>query len=160
MSSGSQRRSAHCCSQSAAWRAGGVPSGLRSYRMGGFFSCTLPVGKPGEIHVGSLDSQETRLVTQAYSRALYSESGHLLFVREGDLVAQTFDLRTLSVSGAPTVVAENVLQASTISVRPTSPCRARASWPTSPAARRRGWSGFDAMARTPGSLVSRPITSS
>jgi eukaryotic-like serine/threonine-protein kinase len=74
-----------------------------------FLVYTLPVGKPGEIHVGSLDSQETRLVTQAYSRALYSESGHLLFVREGDLVAQTFDLRTLSVSGAPTVVAENVL---------------------------------------------------
>jgi eukaryotic-like serine/threonine-protein kinase len=74
-----------------------------------FLVYTLPVGKPGEIHVGSLDSRETRLVTQAYSRALYSESGHLLFVREGDLVAQTFDLRTLSVSGAPTTVAENVL---------------------------------------------------
>ena len=74
-----------------------------------FLVYTLPVGKPGEIHVGSLDSQETRLVTQAYSRALYSESGHLLFVREGDLVAQTFDLQTLSVSGAPTVVADNLL---------------------------------------------------
>jgi Tol biopolymer transport system component len=74
-----------------------------------FLVYTLPAGKPGEIHVGSLDSQETRLVTQAYSRALYSESGHLLFVREGDLVAQTFDLQTLSVSGAPTVVADNLL---------------------------------------------------
>ena len=74
-----------------------------------FLVYTLPVGKPGEIRVGSLDSQETRLVTQAYSRALYAESGHLLFVREGDLVAQNFDLRTMSVSGTPTVVAQDVL---------------------------------------------------
>ena len=65
--------------------------------------------KPGEIRVGSLDSQETRLVTQAYSRAVYAESGHLLFVRDGELVAQNFDLRTLRLSGAPTVVAENIL---------------------------------------------------
>ncbi len=74
-----------------------------------FLVYTLSPGKPGEIRVGSLDSQETRLVTQAYSRALYAESGHLLFVREGDLVAQNFDLRTLSVSGTPTVAAEDIL---------------------------------------------------
>jgi Tol biopolymer transport system component len=74
-----------------------------------FLVYTLAAGTPGEIHVGSLDSQETRLVTQAYSRAVYADSGHLLFVRDGDLVAQAFDLGTLSVSGAPTVVAENVL---------------------------------------------------
>jgi len=74
-----------------------------------FLLYTRPVGKPGEIRVGSVDSQETRLVTEAYSRALYAESGHLLFVREGDLVAQNFDLRTLSVSGTPTVVAQDIL---------------------------------------------------
>ena len=74
-----------------------------------FLFYTRPVGKPGEIRVGSVDSQETRLVTQAYSRALYAGSGHLLYVREGDLVAQNFDLRTMSVSGTPTVVAEDVL---------------------------------------------------
>ena len=74
-----------------------------------FLLYTRPVGKPGEIRVGSVDSQETRLVTQAYSRALYAGSGHLLYVREGDLVAQNFDLRTMSVSGTPTVVAQDVL---------------------------------------------------
>jgi eukaryotic-like serine/threonine-protein kinase len=74
-----------------------------------FLVYSFPPGKPGEIRVGSLDSKETRLVTQAYSRAVYSESGHLLFVREGNLIAQNFDLGTQSLTGSPTVVAEDLL---------------------------------------------------
>jgi Tol biopolymer transport system component len=62
-----------------------------------------------EIRVGSLDSQETTLVTKAYSRGICTESGHLLFVRDGDLLAQPFDLRTLTLTGSPAVVADNVL---------------------------------------------------
>jgi Tol biopolymer transport system component len=74
-----------------------------------FLIYSFPPGKPGEIRVGSVDSKETRLVTQAYSRAVYSESGHLLFVREGNLIAQNFDLGTQSLTGSPTVVAEDLL---------------------------------------------------
>jgi hypothetical protein len=66
-------------------------------------------GKPGEVRVGSLDSQETTPVVQAYSRALYAEPGYLLFVREGSLLAQAFDLRTLSVTGSRSVVAQDLL---------------------------------------------------
>jgi eukaryotic-like serine/threonine-protein kinase len=62
-----------------------------------------------EIRVGFLDSQETTLVTKAYSRGICTESGHLLFVRDGDLLAQAFDLRTLTLTGSPAVVADNVL---------------------------------------------------
>lgn len=74
-----------------------------------FLVYSFPPGKPGEIRVGSVDSKETRLVTQAYSRAVYSESGHLLFVREGNLIAQNFDLGTQSLTGSPTVVAQDLL---------------------------------------------------
>jgi Tol biopolymer transport system component len=60
------------------------------------------------LHVASLDApDERRRVLPGFSRVAYA-SGHLLFVREGVLLAQPFDTGRLEVSGAPTAVAQNV----------------------------------------------------
>jgi len=59
------------------------------------------------IHVASLDSHETKPLLQSDSQAIYS-LGHLLFVREGTLMAQRFDVRRLELGGEPFRVAENV----------------------------------------------------
>lgn len=63
-------------------------------------------GQPG-IYAGSLDSRETRLVVSMASNAVYS-SGYLLYVKEGVLVAQPFDLQKMSLSGQPIPIADDV----------------------------------------------------
>jgi Tol biopolymer transport system component len=65
-------------------------------------------GQNPEIRVGALDSKESKLVVSAASNALFA-SGQLLYVREGALVAQRFDLEKLAVVGEPAVVAPDVL---------------------------------------------------
>ncbi|MGH9367791.1 MAG: protein kinase domain-containing protein, partial [Thermoanaerobaculia bacterium] len=65
-------------------------------------------GANPEIRVGSLDSKESKLVVNVASNAVYA-SGHILYVREGALVAQAFDLDRLAVQGEPVTVASDVL---------------------------------------------------
>jgi serine/threonine protein kinase/Tol biopolymer transport system component len=60
------------------------------------------------IVVGSLDSAATTPLLNADSQAIYSATGHLLFVREGTLMGQVFDARRLRLQGEPFRVAENV----------------------------------------------------
>src|SRR5262249_59863189 len=59
-------------------------------------------GENPEIRVGALDSKESRVVVHAASNAVYA-SGYLLYVREGALMAQRFDLGRLAVVGEPAV---------------------------------------------------------
>jgi eukaryotic-like serine/threonine-protein kinase len=61
-----------------------------------------------EIHLGSLASPESRLLFSDSSQAYYSQ-GHILFVRNGTLMAQAFDARTLTMAGDPFLVSEDVL---------------------------------------------------
>jgi Tol biopolymer transport system component len=56
-------------------------------------------GKEPAIFVGDLDSPERTRVIEVASNVVYA-SGHLLYVREGVLVAQRFDPKTLAVSGS------------------------------------------------------------
>lgn len=51
------------------------------------------------LYVGSIRTEQTTLVAEVPSRAEYIEPGFLLFVREGNLMAQRFDLKRLSFSG-------------------------------------------------------------
>jgi len=61
------------------------------------------------VYVASLDSPEVKRVVSASTGAVYhAKSGRLLFVRQGTLLAQPFDLKTLEVSGDPVAVAEQV----------------------------------------------------
>jgi len=65
------------------------------------------------VWVGSLDDGKTTRVTSAETGAVYdAQSGRLLFVRRGVLLAQTFDLKTFELSGDPLTVAEHVESAS------------------------------------------------
>ena len=60
------------------------------------------------IYVGSLDSSGYTRITADYSRAAYSRDGYLLFVRDGSLVAQAFDMASLSLHGEAQQIATNV----------------------------------------------------
>ena len=59
------------------------------------------------IHAGTFDSDKTTPLLQSDSQAAYAQ-GHLLFVREGTLMAQRFDAERLEAAGEPFRVAENV----------------------------------------------------
>jgi len=62
----------------------------------------------GGIRVGSLDSKETREVVPEASNPVYVEPGLLLFSRNRNLLAQSFDGKTLKISGDAVAIAENV----------------------------------------------------
>ena len=59
------------------------------------------------IFVASLDGQVNKLLVRAVSSVVYA-SGHLLFVREGTLMAQAFDPASREVSGDAFPLAEQV----------------------------------------------------
>jgi eukaryotic-like serine/threonine-protein kinase len=61
------------------------------------------------IFVGSLDSKEKKLLLQASSIAIYSPPGYLLYVRNGTLLAQSFDADRLELKGDALPVAQGVL---------------------------------------------------
>jgi Tol biopolymer transport system component len=59
------------------------------------------------IYFASLDGRENRFVTPGESNATFA-SGHLLWVLNGDLLAQSFDPSTGRTSGEPMAVAQGV----------------------------------------------------
>jgi serine/threonine protein kinase len=61
------------------------------------------------VYVGSLDAADSKRLLGADSAAIYdSQSGHLLFVRQGTLLAQPFDPKTLVLTGESLPIAERV----------------------------------------------------
>ena len=64
-------------------------------------------GKTG-IYIGSLDSQETRLLISTGSNASYAPPGFLIYGRQDTLVAQRFDPKQLRLSGEAFSIAERV----------------------------------------------------
>jgi len=61
------------------------------------------------IFLGSLDSQETRLLVNTSANAAYAEPGYLLYLRDNALVAQPFDRRRYVLSGEPRTLNDDVL---------------------------------------------------
>jgi hypothetical protein len=59
-------------------------------------------------YVGSLDSRNAIRVSDANSSAAYVPPGYLLFVRDENVMAQTFDVARLTLSGHPVSVAGGV----------------------------------------------------
>jgi hypothetical protein len=51
------------------------------------------------VYVARLDGSESRRLLDADAQAVYAASGHLLFVRQGDLLAQPFDAPHLALNG-------------------------------------------------------------
>ena len=56
-----------------------------------------------KLLIGSLDSQETRVLVGAVSNLQFARPGYLLFVRAGTLVAQPFDTGGGELAGEPMV---------------------------------------------------------
>jgi len=62
----------------------------------------------GVVYVTSLDSKDRRPLPRIGAGVRYSPTGHILFVRDGTLMAQAFDVDGEALSGAPFPVAADV----------------------------------------------------
>jgi Tol biopolymer transport system component/tRNA A-37 threonylcarbamoyl transferase component Bud32 len=62
---------------------------------------------PG-IYVSALDSKAARLLVPAFSSTAYIDPGFLIFQRQGTLLAQAFNPKTLAVSGDPLHIVDDV----------------------------------------------------
>jgi len=60
------------------------------------------------VYVGSLNSNATQRLLSAPSNAIYAPPGHLLFMREGMLLAQPFDPNRLELTGDASAAAPKV----------------------------------------------------
>ena len=60
------------------------------------------------VHVARLDGTETKRLLDADGAAVYTRSGHLLFPRQGELLAQSFDATRLALTGEAFQVADSV----------------------------------------------------
>ena len=104
--------------------AGGIPQTVVKGSMGGAsvgWPNFLPDGKhflyfefgggtgQGRMMAASLDpKQKPRKILDSDSLAQYAPPGHLLYVKEGTLVAQAFDASALKLTGEPVPVAEQM----------------------------------------------------
>jgi serine/threonine protein kinase/Tol biopolymer transport system component len=61
------------------------------------------------IKVGALHDGSSHDLMQAVTNALYVDPGEVLFVRGGALMAQSFDLKQLALTGEPRVIAEQIV---------------------------------------------------
>jgi len=78
------------------------------------------------VYLGQLDSLDSTRLFQADGPATYA-SGHLLFVREGKLLAQGLDLDTMRVRGNPFAIAEGVTSRIALSASAAGPIAYRAA---------------------------------
>ncbi|MGB9075179.1 MAG: protein kinase [Terriglobales bacterium] len=84
-----------------------LPDGKHFLYLGANFSGQL---ENNAIFLGSLDSQEKRLLVSTSANAAYAEPGYLLYLRDNKtLLAQPFDLRRSVLSGEPFPLSDEVL---------------------------------------------------
>jgi len=73
-----------------------------------FFGGKATPGPDSGIYVVDLATKQTQLVMKADSEGIYVEPGYLVFVREGNLLAQPFDPSSLRLTGEAVPIAEKV----------------------------------------------------
>jgi eukaryotic-like serine/threonine-protein kinase len=88
-----------------------LPDGKHFLYLGANFSGQL---EKNAIFLGSLDSQERRLLLSTSGNAAYAEPGYLVYLRDKTLVAQPFDGRRYVLSGEPHTLSEEVLYFPTV----------------------------------------------
>ena len=72
-----------------------------------FLFASLPPGPRGwDIYLGSLKTKSVKKIMTARSSAVYIEPGYLVFMRDGKIMAQRFDLHRLAVVGDPVALAD------------------------------------------------------
>ncbi len=82
-----------------------LPDGRHFLYLGCNFSGRLDKNM---IFVGSLDSDEKKVIANASTNAIYADPGYLVYWRDNALVAQRFDLRSYSLAGEPRIVSDAV----------------------------------------------------
>ena len=93
-------------------------------------------GPPSTVYVGSLDAEEADPLLASESQAIYADR-HLLFIRQGTLLAQSFDAARLRTIGESFPVADN------ITVAPSLAAGAFSASPTGVLTYRRGGGTFN-----------------
>src|SRR5258706_8227283 len=83
-----------------------LPDGKHFLYLGANFTAQF---ENNAIFLGSLDSQERRLLVTTSANAAYAEPGYLLHLRDKTLVAQAFDHRSFVLSGDPHTLSDEVL---------------------------------------------------
>src|SRR5262245_1442773 len=70
----------------------------------------LVLGSPeiAGVYLGALDSTASKRLLAADTNAIYSPTGHLLFVRQGVLLRQPFDVKKLALFGEAAPIAESI----------------------------------------------------
>jgi serine/threonine protein kinase/Tol biopolymer transport system component len=76
------------------------------------------------IYIGSLDGTEPRRLMDADTSAFVTASGQLLFVRQGTLFAQSFDMTNLQPVGDPAAIADHLAFDANIGLAAVSVSRA------------------------------------
>ena len=75
---------------------------------GKHFLFTLGDSTEMMVTVGSLDSKETKPLFKTTTRVQYADPGYLIYVRERTLVAQKFNLDSLSLEGEPVPIGQGL----------------------------------------------------
>jgi len=72
------------------------------------FTSSQPIPDTGDVLALDLATGMTQMVMRDGVAGRYVPTGHLVFLREGDLWAVPFDLQRLVISGAPVVVEQGI----------------------------------------------------
>ena len=78
----------------------------------------FPRWDEAQIWLYSRSTGASKLLVDGGADARYVSSGHLLYVREGALLAVPFDLKRLEVTGGPVGVVPDVMQAAYVAGQP------------------------------------------
>jgi serine/threonine protein kinase/Tol biopolymer transport system component len=73
-----------------------------------FVRSTLQFTAPGTVYVLDVSSKKIEKLFDSDSEAQYAEPGYILFSRDGNLLAQSFNASSLKVSGEPIVIAQHI----------------------------------------------------
>ena len=65
-------------------------------------------GELSGVYAGSIDSNETKQIAKMTPARAQYVNGFLIYPKDGSLVAQPFDQKTLTLSGEPTVIVERL----------------------------------------------------
>ena len=104
---------------SAQHRGHGFPAFLPDSRHFLFFANGSPETRG--VYIGQLGGLTSTRLLNADGAAVYAATGHLLFIREGQLLAQGFDLDRAELRGEPFPIAANVSAGTTVSASAAGP---------------------------------------
>jgi Tol biopolymer transport system component len=92
----------------ATMAAPGAPHRAPHFLPDGRHILHLALGQNSGMYVSTIGGNDSRRLVDADAAIYHPATGRLLFVRDGTLFAQPFDLSTLRLSGAPGIVAHQV----------------------------------------------------